>query len=94
MPDPEDEKDLQTHIRIWDERQDKTLDDCVEGCQTSEDIVDRLIFALSEAQCEQQYDKVEKITNFIWWMRSLAWKKIDEISHYMLEHIDLYMPLE
>ena len=94
LPDPDDERDIQTHIRIWNEAKDKSLDDCIANCQISEDIVDRLIMAMAEAQSEQNYAKAEKLVSFIKQMRALAKQKIDEVTHRFMEHIDEFMPEE
>lgn len=38
LPDPEDEKDLQTQLRIWEEKKDKAMQECISDCQISEDV--------------------------------------------------------
>ena len=39
LPDPSNEKDLTTFIRLWLESKDKTLIDALNGCQTAEDVI-------------------------------------------------------
>ncbi len=94
LPEPDNDKDLNTHLRLWNESTDKDIEQCIDNCQISEDIIDKLIQALSLAQSEHNTEKVKKINEFIGIMREEARKKIDKVTHRFMEHIDLYMPNE
>ena len=47
--------------------------------------------AMLDAQSEHNDEMANKFHNFILELRWIAKKKIDQVTHYFLEHIDDYM---
>lgn len=92
LPDPQDERDLQTHLRIWTEAKEKTIVECIENCQVAEDICHNLYAALREAQSEHRHGEAKRIEAFIRTMRAMVKTKVDEVTHYFMEQIDHYIP--
>ena len=35
LPDPTYEKEITTHLTLWSEKKEKTLNECVKNCQIS-----------------------------------------------------------
>ena len=61
LPDPTDERDLTTHLRLWEESRDNSLTKCIENWKTAEQINDKIYELFYEAKSEFQKDKIE------WW---------------------------
>lgn len=49
LPDPKNEKDLTTWIRLWIDSKDKTLKEALLGCQTAENVIKEINLVLGEA---------------------------------------------
>lgn len=58
LPDPEDEKDLNTFISLWEESKEKTMQEAVDNCQTSEDVIKSINLLLAEAMTQYDYAKI------------------------------------
>lgn len=59
LPDPSEERDLTTHLRLWEESKDTTLTSCIHSCNIAEKINDKIYELYYEAISEFQHDKVE-----------------------------------
>ena len=49
LPDPLDEKDLNTFITLWSEQKDTNLEDAVNNCQTAENVIKLVNELLAES---------------------------------------------
>jgi hypothetical protein len=49
LPDPSDEKDLNTFVTLWQESKDKDFKEALSNCQTAENVVKTIEHHLAEA---------------------------------------------
>jgi len=91
LPDPENEKDLTTFITIWRDMKDKSLDQCITKCQTSEDIIRDMQNLYGNAMANFNNSKVEWCHEYIHLMRSLIFEKYDQVTAHILEYVEDYI---
>jgi hypothetical protein len=90
LPDPEDEKDLTTFIRLWLENSDKTLKDSVMSCQTAENVIKSVNGVLAEALSQDDKIKVDWCHKYIDELRAITLKKFDDVSVAILRYFEEY----
>ena len=49
LPDPTNEKDLTTFITLWREKKEKDLEECLNNCQTAENVLTNMQDIYGEA---------------------------------------------
>jgi hypothetical protein len=90
LPDPDDEKDLTTFITLWKEAKDKSLPDCVDNCQTAENVVKAIQLILAESLAQYDYAKIEWCTLYIEQLRAIMQMKYEKVSAEILTYIENY----
>lgn len=90
LPDPENEKDLTTFIRLWEEMKDKTLQDSVDRCQTAEDVIYAINLKLGEAMAQCNYETIKWCKSYIDELRKITIRKFDAISVLILTYFEDY----
>lgn len=90
LPDPENERDLTTFITMWKELKDKSLDECIHHCQTSEEVIRQMQNILGKALSNYNTSKAEWCYKYMQDMRSIIFEKYDEVTAYILEYIEDY----
>eukprot|EP00347_Sterkiella_histriomuscorum_P021634 403333299 len=90
LPDPENEKDLTTFITMWSETKDKSLEECVIHCQTSEEVIRQMQNILGNALSNYNISKVEWCNEYMHQMRQRIFEKYDDVTAYILEYIEDY----
>lgn len=90
LPDPENERDLTTFITLWRQSKDKTIKECADQCQISENVIRAMQNILGEAMANYNHEKVAWCKGYMSEMREIVLKKFDSISAYTLEYIENY----
>jgi hypothetical protein len=90
LPDPDDEKDLTTFLTLWKEAKDKYLPECVDNCQTSENVVKAIQLILAESMAQYDYAKIEWCNHYIAQLRAIMQTKYDKVSAEILTYIENY----
>ena len=90
LPDPDDEKDLTTFITLWKEAKDKSLPECVDNCQTAENVVKAIQLILAESMAQYDYAKIEWCNRYIEQLRAIMQLKYDKVSAEILTYIENY----
>jgi cancer susceptibility candidate protein 1 len=93
LPDPNDERDLTTFLRLWEENKEKDLIECLENCGTSEAINNKLYEILYDARSEFQKEKEEWCKYYIVKLKRMSKFKIDEITQKVMENIEIHLLL-
>ena len=88
LPDPTNERDLTTFITLWKESKDKTLKDCADQCQVSEDVIRTMQNILGDAMANYNHDRVNWCYTYMAKMRENVLNKFDAISAHTLEYIE------
>lgn len=88
LPDPTDERDLTTHLRLWEESRDNSLAKCIDNCKTAEQINDKIYELFYEAKAEFQKDRVEWCEYYADKMMKMNRIKFNEITKYIMDHIE------
>lgn len=88
LPDPENEKDLTSFITIWKEQKDKSLKECIDQCQISEDVIRTMQSIFGEALSNYNFDKTMWCRQYMQIMRDIILEKYDKVSAYILEYIE------
>jgi hypothetical protein len=91
LPDPENEKDLTTFITLWRELQDKSLGQCIERCQVSEEVIRDMQNIYGNALANFDHSKVEWCEYYMSQMRHLIFQKYDDVTAHILEYIEDYI---
>ena len=91
LPDPTDERDLTTHLRLWEESRDNSLTKCIENWKTAEQINDKIYELFYEAKYEFQKDKIEWWEYYIDKMMKMNRIKFNEITKYIMDHIEEFI---
>ena len=90
LPDPEDEKDLNTFITLWKESKDATFKDAIDNCQMAENVIKGLNTILAEAIAQYDTQKIKSCQNYIKEIREITSEKFDHISAHVLTYIENY----
>ena len=90
LPDPDNEKDLTTFIRLWLEASDKTLVDSIKSCQTAENVIKSINLKLAEALSMDDQIKVAWCHKYIDELRGITLKKFDDVSVAILRYFEEY----
>jgi cancer susceptibility candidate protein 1 len=93
LPDPSNEKDLTTFITLWTQMKDKTLKECADQCQISENVIRSMQNILGEALANYNNEKVEWCYNYMAQMREIVLQKFDSISAHTLEYIENHIKI-
>jgi Cancer susceptibility candidate 1 N-terminus len=88
LPDPTDERDLTTHLRLWEEARDNSLAKCIDNCKTAEQINDKIYELLYEAKAEFHKDKADWCEYYADKMMKMCRIKFNEITKYIMDHIE------
>lgn len=91
LPDPNDERDLTTHLRLWEESRDTKLSECLKNCMVAEQINDKIYEIYYESLSEFQKEKVEWCEYYIDKMLKMNRIKFDEITKYIMDHIEGFL---
>lgn len=91
LPDPEEERDITTFITLWSEGKDKTHQDMLNNCQTSEAIIQRMQNIYGEAMATFDEKKQAWCNMYRDELRKISLRKFDEITAYMMEYIENYI---
>ena len=90
LPDPYYEKEITTHLTLWREKKELTLQECALNCQEAENVRERMIQItseimkiLSEAQSEFNNERIMWCINYINQLRKMARHKIDELTAFI-----------
>lgn len=90
LPDPEDEKDLNTFLTLWREAPDKDIEMAVTNSQTAEQVIKTINGMLGEALTQYDYDKINWCHHYIKQIRDTISDKYDQISAQILTYIENY----
>ena len=90
LPDPENEKDLTTWIRLWVESKDRTLQEALDNCQTAENVIKAINNSLGEAMAQCDYEKIKWCQTYIDEIRRITLIKYDQISTDTLTYFEGY----
>lgn len=93
LPDPDNEKDLTTFIKLWEEMKDKTLQESLMRCQTAEDVIRSITMKLGEAMAQCDYETISWCQTYIDEIRKITLKKFDTISVEILTYFENYTKL-
>ena len=91
LPDPSDERDITTFITLWKEGKDKTYQDMLDNCQTSEAIIQRMQNIYGESMATFNEAKQEQCKNYRDELRKISLSKFNEITAFMMENIENYI---
>jgi len=91
LPDPHDERDLTTFLRLWDETKDKSLDECIDNCATSEMINNKIFEIYYESRAEFKNEKAEWCEEYISKLKKMSRHKFDEITKLVMDNIEVYL---
>lgn len=75
---------------MWNELKDKTLEECVHHCQTSEEVIRQMQNILGNALSNYNASKVEWCNEYMNQMRQMIFEKYDDITSHILEYIEDY----
>jgi hypothetical protein len=90
LPDPEDEKDLNTFITLWREKKDNSFREAVDNCQTAENVIRSIEKILGESLSQYDYKKIQWCEEYIKQIREISTVKFDHISAVVLTYIENY----
>lgn len=93
LPDPTDERDITSFLRLWEESKDKSLAECIKNCDVSELINDKIYELYYEAKSEFNHEKAEWCEYYIDKMRRMCRYKFDEITKRTMDKIEVYLLL-
>jgi hypothetical protein len=88
LPDPDDEKDLTTFIRLWMENNDKDLGEAIKSCQTAENVIKSINMTLAEALSQDDQVKVAWCHKYIDELRKITLQKFDNVSVSILRYFE------
>jgi hypothetical protein len=88
MPEPTSENQMTANITLMSEAKYKTLEDTLEKCQETEQIVQNIKYELGDSLEDSNRQKRLWCYNYINTLRSLCRRKIDEITGRVIEYIE------